>query len=493
LTRADVTALLPSALTRSAAEGARIVTLHWLLQLEQARADWAQASDDAGRDADAAHADASRTTSLHRARVALRRLRASIKTHRALLRGSHPTRLLNAMTRLQRATNAARDADVAAAWLTAELEALPEDARAQATGMVARLHAESDARRSRVAAAWKRHLDANVARAVTQLSSFRSLTRLGDGSPASFVSYLANTIERSTAELRDELESLAEVDEDHLPQALHHVRIQLKRQRALLSPHVGAHPALAAWYGLATRGQDVLGAMRDAALLGAHATYEGADALADVLRAVAAAHQDAFLDVWCRDLEGIRGAQRDAANALRTLSEPSSTTGLPMEYERKYLLTGCPPEAAAAASTRIDQGWIPGTTLRERLRRSLSADGTARYTRTIKLGPATARIEVEEDTDAALFHAMWPLTVDARIRKRRFVVPHGVHRWEIDVFLDRDLVVAEIELRHEHDPVELPAWLVPYVVRDVTGEVQYFNAVLAHAGGVAEHTTDAAT
>jgi CYTH domain-containing protein len=84
---------------------------------------------------------------------------------------------------------------------------------------------------------------------------------------------------------------------------------------------------------------------------------------------------------------------------------------------------------------------------------------------------------------------MWPLTVDARIRKRRYVVPHGGHHWEIDVFLDRELVVAEIELRHEHDPVELPSWLTPYIVRDVTGEVQYFNAVLARAEGALERAT----
>lgn len=471
LSRDDVARLLPSVLSRSAAEGARIVTLHWLLQLEQARADWEHVSG---------------VEALHRARVALRRLRASIKTHRSLLRGSRPTRLLDAMTRLQRATNVARDADVSSAWLDTESDGLLEAARAEAHAMKERLRDESDTRRSRVASSWKRYFDAHVARAATRLSSYRVTARIGDGPPTNFATHLADTIERSVPELRSELESLADIDADHLPQALHHVRIQLKRQRALLSLHTRAHSAIATWYELATRGQDVLGAMRDAAVLAAHATYDGADALAEVLLDVSATNQQAFLSGWCGDLEVIRRAQLDAAAALRALAQPTSANGLPMEYERKYLLSSCPPDALTVASSRIDQGWIPGTALRERLRRSIAADGSARYTRTLKLGPATARIEVEEDTDAALFHAMWPLTIDARIRKRRYVVPHGPHRWEVDVFLDRDLVVAEIELRHEFDSVELPAWLTPYIVRDVTGEVQYFNAVLARAESVKE-------
>ncbi len=475
LSRSDVANMLTSVLTRPATEGARIVTLHWLLQLDAARADWEQSSD---------------AEALHRARVALRRLRASIKTHKSLLRGSHPTRLLNAMTRLQRATNAARDADVSTEWLLAESEGLPRDGQTEAAVMLERLREGAESRRARVGSAWKRHLDSLIGRAANRLSAYRVNARLGDAPPMNYAAHLADTIERSISELRAELEALTDVEIDHLPQALHHVRIHLKRQRAMLSPHTAAHPALAAWYAMATRGQDVLGAMRDAAVLGSHARYDGADALADVLNDVAVARQESFLGGWCGDLDVIRCAQLDAVAALRMLAQPTTASGLPMEYERKYLLSGCPPDAAAAPSSRIDQGWIPGTALRERLRRSVAADGSVRYTRTVKLGPATARIEVEEDTDATLFDAMWPLTVQARIRKRRYVVREGEYRWEIDVFLDRDLVVAEIELRHEFDTVDVPTWLAPYIVRDVTGEVQYFNAVLARAERGDERTSD---
>ena len=76
---------------------------------------------------------------------------------------------------------------------------------------------------------------------------------------------------------------------------------------------------------------------------------------------------------------------------------------------------------------------------------------------------------------------MWPLTADARVRKQRHVVRDAGHAWEVDVFLDRDLVLAEVELSGLDDVAELPGWLAPYVVRDVTGEPAYFNSVLARA------------
>jgi CYTH domain-containing protein len=107
--------------------------------------------------------------------------------------------------------------------------------------------------------------------------------------------------------------------------------------------------------------------------------------------------------------------------------------------------------------------------------------------RTVKLGPAQARIEIEEDTSRDLFEAMWPLTVAARVHKHRHVVQEGAYQWEIDVFRDRDLVLAEVELSGLDDHPTLPAWLAPYVERDVTGEPAYFNAVLASAAHSLPH------
>jgi len=70
---------------------------------------------------------------------------------------------------------------------------------------------------------------------------------------------------------------------------------------------------------------------------------------------------------------------------------------------------------------------------------------------------------------------MWPLTAGKRVHKRRY----RLGRWEIDLFLDRDLVLAEIELASEDEPVDIPDWLSPYLEREVTGDPAYVNLNLA--------------
>jgi len=51
--------------------------------------------------------------------------------------------------------------------------------------------------------------------------------------------------------------------------------------------------------------------------------------------------------------------------------------------------------------------------------------------------------------------------------------------WEIDVFAgdNAGLVIAEIELRHEHQQLALPRWLG----EEVTGQARYYNRSLAQA------------
>lgn len=148
------------------------------------------------------------------------------------------------------------------------------------------------------------------------------------------------------------------------------------------------------------------------------------------------------------------------------------------EVERKYLLSALPPEVAKHKSTEIDQGYLPGQEIRERVRRKVSPDST-RYVRTIKAGRGLARIEVEEDITRELFEALWALTEGSRLKKRRHFVPDGALMWEIDEFLDRNLVLAELELPNREIQVAIPGWLAPYVVREVTNESGFVNQNLA--------------
>lgn len=63
------------------------------------------------------------------------------------------------------------------------------------------------------------------------------------------------------------------------------------------------------------------------------------------------------------------------------------------------------------------------------------------------------------------------------VRKTRFYVPHASHVFEVDVYSGRlrGLVLAEVELAAEHQPVSIPDWLGP----EVTGDPRFGNRSLA--------------
>lgn len=153
-------------------------------------------------------------------------------------------------------------------------------------------------------------------------------------------------------------------------------------------------------------------------------------------------------------------------------------SGADVEIERKYLLSGRPEAVEGARSVEIEQGYLPGERIRERLRH-YRGDGEERFVRSLKAGTGMTRIEVEEEVTRELFHEFWPLTAGRRILKRRYYLPAGDLTWELDEFLDRDLWLAELEIPEESHEVAVPGWLAPYVVREVTGDPAYLNSTLA--------------
>ena len=149
------------------------------------------------------------------------------------------------------------------------------------------------------------------------------------------------------------------------------------------------------------------------------------------------------------------------------------------EIERKYLLRALPAAVAGAPSVEIDQGYLPGERINERVRRTRGADGL-RYYRTIKAGAGIDRLEIEEETTDLFFSTVWPLTRGCRVRKRRYFIQEGELTWEIDEFLDRDgLWLAELELDSAEQTVLIPVWLRDAVEREVTDDPRYTNHSLA--------------
>ena len=146
------------------------------------------------------------------------------------------------------------------------------------------------------------------------------------------------------------------------------------------------------------------------------------------------------------------------------------------EIERKYLLRAMPRFPSTLDVLEIDQGYLPGVA---RLRHQRSTSGTERFFRTVKHGVGVQRMETEDEIDRQTFDELWPQTAGRRVRKRRYVVPNGDDHWEIDEFLDRELVLAELEFDDPESTVTIPDWLTPVLVRDVTDEPAYTNRSLA--------------
>ena len=160
-------------------------------------------------------------------------------------------------------------------------------------------------------------------------------------------------------------------------------------------------------------------------------------------------------------------------------TRPSAATP-DREIERKYLLRALPDRAVGAPSIEIDQGYIPGERINERIRRSRMPSGELKYFRTMKSGSGLERTEIEEETTHEFFVAVWPLTRGARVRKRRYLIPDRDVTWEIDEFLDREgMWLAEVELEHIRHEITIPEWLAPVLVREVTTEKGYSNRSLA--------------
>ena len=475
---------------RSAEEGARCVALALLAEADDAARRLAAGDDE---------------EALHDFRVALRRTRSTVRAFRPWLTGSVGRKMERRLRKLARATNAARDAEVALPWIAEQRHALGNRQRLAIDYLSARL----EARR----AAWsheQRDVLARYARAsrklVERLQTYRARVE-ASARPTSYGSALASGVAEHLAAMREHVKAIAgSGDEEHV----HRARIEGKKLRYLLEPvrgnrHADAQQVVKSLKQL----QDVLGDLHDCHRLAAEIAAALVDAAVDRARDLhAAAYERGATGAQLRDelrggpragllaLDRVLLARREALFA--TLDREWRAAGLEalagevegivarlearaggrIENERKFLLSRVPPRAEEVTPVHIAQGWLPGERVRERIRRVSGVDGE-RYWRAIKQGAGPQRLETEEEIGREVFEALWPLTEGRRIAKRRRKVAEGRLTWEIDEFEDRDLVLAEVELPAEDVEAALPDWLRSFVVREVTEDPAYQNQTLA--------------
>ncbi|MEJ7809044.1 MAG: CHAD domain-containing protein [Gemmatimonadaceae bacterium] len=485
--------LLPDdLLDRPPEESARRIARSFLDEAGQARPRLADPDDPEG---------------LHDFRVAIRRLRSCLRAHRSELRDGVSRKLERRLRTLAAATGGSRDAEVHLAWLADQAAALTTRQRLGCTWLENRLRkdkrAADDALHSRVAAQFPRV----EARLIQALDQYRITVALD--APHAAVPYARVLRDRVRSLARDLERDLAAVTSAADDEPAHEARIAAKRLRYLLEPVTqelgGAPEIVVRLKGL----QDTLGDLHDAhvfsrTLLGAmeNAAAEQARRLSEAvlagvpdalavrrerrhdprsgLLALAARLADrrdrAFTSLQGDWLGGHAAGFFADIGALAHILDERSVRG--QEIERKFLLSSLPARAEQGEPKDVEQGYLPGERLTERVRR-VRAGGRTAYFRTLKAGYGVARLEVEEETTAEVFDQLWPLTAGRRLRKQRYVVPDGDVTWELDVFEGRDLVLAEVELRAEDQTIAIPDWLQSHLVREVTGDAAYQNSNLA--------------
>jgi adenylate cyclase len=147
---------------------------------------------------------------------------------------------------------------------------------------------------------------------------------------------------------------------------------------------------------------------------------------------------------------------------------------MPVEIERKFLVTGDGWQPLSRSSERLLQGYLSrGDRVTVRVRQA----GMKAFL-TVKGEGGLARAEFEYEIPLAHAQAMLSELCDPPLIEK---IRHEVHfaglLWQIDVFEGEHagLVLAEIELTSPDQPLELPPWLG----EEVTGDPRYFNANLA--------------
>ena len=146
------------------------------------------------------------------------------------------------------------------------------------------------------------------------------------------------------------------------------------------------------------------------------------------------------------------------------------------EIERKFLVKDGIDPAMLGTTVRITQGYlcrVPQRTVRVRIKGDQgfltikgesSANGLTRY-------------EWEKEIRLDDAQELLQLCEAGIIDKWRTEVRVGKHIFEVDQFLGENagLLLAEVELAFEDEPLILPDWLG----KEVTGDERYYNSYLA--------------
>jgi len=488
--------------------GARLVAISLLEDAQKAAEKLTSLSKEL-RDGDIAGNEA-----LHDFRVSIRRLRSWVRAFKPWLSDDLRPKQRRRFSRIAETTRIARDASVHLEWLRKERSALSARQRVGHTWLIERLEAQ---RSDGIDEALEAAMDfaPAIPKLTRRLESYRAPVR-DAGDTARFGAVVAERLVKESEELRSQLAAVHSFTD---VKQLHRARIAAKNLRYVAEPVSDLIRDGGSTIETVKALQDVLGDLHDVHVFADELVPATEDAAGSRARRVSEvvladdkdeseSEDDRVRRARARDPgPGLLGIARllhergmhayarlesdwlnDAgAPFFERVSELAAELGRRssrqnLEIEHKYLLKRLPLAAVDAPSVEIEQGYLPGEKLVERLRRIRFADGAEKWFRTVKAGKGLERVELEEEADADVSRAMWQLTEGRRVHKRRYSIRESeVLVWEVDEFLDRDLVLAEIELPTSETVFELPPWLKDVLDREVTDEPEYSNARLTQS------------
>ena len=152
-----------------------------------------------------------------------------------------------------------------------------------------------------------------------------------------------------------------------------------------------------------------------------------------------------------------------------------------VEIERKFLVRGDGWRSAAHAVVPMAQGYlndlatVDSGAMRTSVRVRIAGDQAFLNLKSRELGHTRQEFDYPIPVEDAL--ALLALCGGGVIEKRRHLVVHAGHEWEVDEFLgdNAGLVVAEIELDSAGEAFARPDWLGV----EATDAPRYYNLALA--------------
>jgi len=144
------------------------------------------------------------------------------------------------------------------------------------------------------------------------------------------------------------------------------------------------------------------------------------------------------------------------------------------EIERKFLVLNDSWREQVFRRTCMRQGYL-NETQKSSVRVRVEGDNAYLNIKSATLGVFRKEYEYPIPVDEAN-EILSDLANKPLIEKTRHYVKFANHVWEVDVFEgeNKGLIVAEVELAHEGEAVELPPW----VGEEVSADPRYYNVCL---------------